>query len=201
MPVRIEGLPTVREEDGLAMSSRNAYLSAADRERAGAISRALAAAERRAQEESLEAGLAAARAELEAAGIEAEYLEARDPDDLAQVSVLNGGPVLVAIAARVGDARLIDNVLIQPTTTTTRLEKRDEQEEEPMQRQMLKSKIHRATVTDCDVDYIGSITIDTELMASADLITNEQVHVWDIDNGARFVTYVIDGEPGRGRCR
>ena len=67
-----------------------------------------------------------------------------------------------------------------------------------MQRQMLKSKIHRATVTDCDVDYIGSITIDTELMAGADLITNEQVHVWDIDNGARFVTYVIDGEPGSG---
>ena len=67
-----------------------------------------------------------------------------------------------------------------------------------MQRQMLKSKIHRATVTDCDVDYIGSITIDTELMAGADLLTNEQVHVWDIDNGARFVTYVIDGEPGSG---
>lgn len=67
-----------------------------------------------------------------------------------------------------------------------------------MQRQMLKSKIHRATVTDCDVEYVGSITIDTELMAAADLITNEQVHVWDIDNGARFVTYVIDGEPGSG---
>src|SRR5215467_1862425 len=67
-----------------------------------------------------------------------------------------------------------------------------------MQRQMLKSKIHRATVTDCDVDYIGSITIDTELMAGADLITNEQVHVWDVDNGSRFVTYVIDGEPGSG---
>ena len=65
-----------------------------------------------------------------------------------------------------------------------------------MQRHMLKSKIHRATVTDCDVDYIGSITIDTELMAQADLVTNEQVHVWDIDNGSRFVTYVIDGEPG-----
>ena len=67
-----------------------------------------------------------------------------------------------------------------------------------MQRQMLKSKIHRATVTDCDVDYVGSITVDTELMAAADLITNEQVHVWDIDNGARFVTYVIYGEPGSG---
>jgi aspartate 1-decarboxylase len=67
-----------------------------------------------------------------------------------------------------------------------------------VQRQMLKSKIHRATVTDCDVDYIGSITIDTELMAGADMITNEQVYVWDVDNGARFVTYVIDGEPGSG---
>src|ERR1700709_2421522 len=65
-----------------------------------------------------------------------------------------------------------------------------------MQRQMLKSKIHRATVPDCAVDYIGSITIDTELMAQADLITNEQVHVWDIDNGSRFVTYVIDGDAG-----
>jgi aspartate 1-decarboxylase len=67
-----------------------------------------------------------------------------------------------------------------------------------MQRQMLKSKIHRATVTDCDVDYVGSITVDRELMASADLIPNEQVHVWDIDNGARFVTYVIEGEQGSG---
>jgi aspartate 1-decarboxylase len=67
-----------------------------------------------------------------------------------------------------------------------------------MQRQMLKSKIHRATVTGCDVDYVGSITIDTELMASADLITNEQVHVWDIDSGARFVTYAIDGDAGSG---
>ena len=67
-----------------------------------------------------------------------------------------------------------------------------------MQRQMLKSKIHRATVTDCDPDYVGSITVDPELMASADLIANEQVHVWDIDNGARFVTYVIEGRPGSG---
>jgi aspartate 1-decarboxylase len=67
-----------------------------------------------------------------------------------------------------------------------------------MQRHMLKSKIHRATVTDCDVDYIGSITIDTELMAQADMVTNEQVHVWDVDNGSRFVTYTIDGEPGSG---
>ncbi len=65
-----------------------------------------------------------------------------------------------------------------------------------MQRQMLKSKIHRATVSDCDVDYVGSITIDTELMAAADLLPNEQVHVWDIDSGSRFVTYVIEGTTG-----
>jgi aspartate 1-decarboxylase len=70
-----------------------------------------------------------------------------------------------------------------------------------MQRQMLKSKIHRATVTGCDPDYVGSITIDRELMASADLIPNEQVHVWDIDNGARFVTYVIEGAPGSGEMQ
>jgi aspartate 1-decarboxylase len=67
-----------------------------------------------------------------------------------------------------------------------------------MQRQMLKSKIHRATVTGCDPDYVGSLTLDPELMRSADLITNEQVHVWDIDNGARFVTYVIEGDAGSG---
>jgi aspartate 1-decarboxylase len=65
-----------------------------------------------------------------------------------------------------------------------------------MQRQMLKSKIHRATVTACDPDYIGSITVDAELMRAADLLPNEQVHVWDIENGSRIVTYVIEGAPG-----
>ena len=66
-----------------------------------------------------------------------------------------------------------------------------------MQRQMLKSKIHRAAVTGCDPDYVGSIPPDPELMRSADLLANEQVHVWDIENGARFVTYVIEGVGGR----
>jgi pantoate--beta-alanine ligase len=114
IPVQVKGLPTVREGDGLAMSSRNAYLGSEDRERALALSRALRAAESRAREESLEAGLEAARAELAAAGVEPEYLEARDPDDLSKVAELNGRPVLLAVAARVGGARLIDNVLIQP---------------------------------------------------------------------------------------
>src|ERR671924_2260261 len=67
-----------------------------------------------------------------------------------------------------------------------------------MQRQMLKSKVHRATVTACDPDYVGSITLDPELMRAADVLAGEQVHVWDIENGARFVTYAIEGEPGSG---
>ncbi len=66
---------------------------------------------------------------------------------------------------------------------------------------MLKSKIHRATVTGCDPDYVGSITLDPELMAQADVLVNEQVHIWDIDNASRFVTYAIAGEPGSGAVR
>jgi aspartate 1-decarboxylase len=67
-----------------------------------------------------------------------------------------------------------------------------------MQRVMLKSKIHRATVTDCDLHYVGSITIDPDLLEAADVLAHEQVHVVDIDNGARFETYTIAGERGSG---
>ena len=65
-----------------------------------------------------------------------------------------------------------------------------------MRRRMMKSKIHRATVTDADLHYVGSITIDPVLMEAADLHEWEHVHVVDIDNGARFETYVIQGTPG-----
>ncbi len=116
-PVRIEVLPIVREADGLAMSSRNVYLDPRDRERATALSRALRLVEERAPVEGLAAALAAARAELSAAGIEPEYLEARDAEDLSAVSELGERPVLVALAAQVGAARLIDNVLIEPRPT------------------------------------------------------------------------------------
>ena len=67
-----------------------------------------------------------------------------------------------------------------------------------MQRQMLKSKIHRATVTACDLHYAGSITIDAALMSEADLLPHELVHVLDVDNGERFETYVIEGAHGSG---
>src|SRR6202165_2283722 len=65
-----------------------------------------------------------------------------------------------------------------------------------MQRTMMKSKIHRATVTGADLSYVGSITLDESLMAAADLLEHEQVHILDIDNGARFETYAIRGGPG-----
>jgi pantoate--beta-alanine ligase len=115
-PVEIAVLPTVREEDGLALSSRNAYLTAEQRSQAAAISRALRAAEETARggETSVEALVEVARNELSNSGIEPEYVEARAAEDLSPVAELNGRPVLVAVAARVGRARLIDNILITP---------------------------------------------------------------------------------------
>lgn len=67
-----------------------------------------------------------------------------------------------------------------------------------MFRTMLKSKIHRATVTQADVDYVGSITIDSVLMEKADVLAGEKVHVVDVTNGARLETYVISGDAGSG---
>jgi pantoate--beta-alanine ligase len=114
-PVGIEVLPTVREPDGLALSSRNAYLEPRDRERATALSRSLATIERATLAGgSLEAGLDAGRGELAGAGIEPEYLEARDAESFDPVTELDDRPILVAVAAQVGAARLIDNVLIEP---------------------------------------------------------------------------------------
>ena len=69
---------------------------------------------------------------------------------------------------------------------------------ETKMRTMLKSKIHRARVTDANIDYEGSITIDAKLMAAADIAPYEQVHVLNINNGARFTTYAIEGEAGSG---
>ena len=66
-----------------------------------------------------------------------------------------------------------------------------------MRRTMLKSKIHRATVTSTDVDYVGSVSIDVDLMKRADILEWEQVAVLDVDNGARFETYAIAGQTGQ----
>jgi len=67
-----------------------------------------------------------------------------------------------------------------------------------MRRTMLKSKIHRASITGSDLNYVGSITIDPDLLEAADILVHEQVHVVDVNNGSRFETYTIAGERGSG---
>ncbi len=67
-----------------------------------------------------------------------------------------------------------------------------------MQRTLLKSKIHRATVTDADLHYQGSVKVDPLLMAAADLLPHERVEIYNVTNGERFATYVIEGAPGSG---
>jgi pantoate--beta-alanine ligase len=113
IPVRIEVVPTVREPDGLAMSSRNVYLTDEERERALGLSRALEAADREvaAGRRDAQSVLGAASRELEARGIDPEYLELRSADDLSPAERVNGR-TLLAVAARVGRARLIDNTIL-----------------------------------------------------------------------------------------
>jgi pantoate--beta-alanine ligase len=113
IPVEIAVVPTVRDADGLALSSRNAYLTEEERERALALSRALEAANREvaAGRRDAQSVLDAAGRELAARGIEPEYLELRSADDLSPAERVNGR-TLLAVAARVGRARLIDNAIL-----------------------------------------------------------------------------------------
>jgi pantoate--beta-alanine ligase len=113
IPVRIEVCPTIRDADGLALSSRNAYLTPEERERALALSRALRAAELAVASGTRDAGavVAVARDELERAGLEPDYLQLRSATDLSPVERVNGS-TLLAVAARVGRARLIDNAIL-----------------------------------------------------------------------------------------
>lgn len=112
-PVEIVVCPTVRDRDGLALSSRNVYLTPEERVRATALPRALEAAAQAAREGVRDASaiIATARRELERAGVAAEYLELRSAEDLRPLAEVNG-PALLAVAARIGRARLIDNTII-----------------------------------------------------------------------------------------
>jgi pantoate--beta-alanine ligase len=118
LPVRLEALPTVRETDGLALSSRNRLLAPDDRVRALALSRALNAAEQAVAggERDVERVRELASAELEA--VDAEYLAIVDPDSFAPLTRIDGR-ALAAVAARVGPVRLIDNVVLQPVPVAT----------------------------------------------------------------------------------
>ena len=129
--------------------------------------------------------LAAARAVLaERAGLVARLPASSPTRDLGPPPVT--GPARLLVAARAGTTRLIDN-----TRRSTLRRPR-------MMRTMLKSKIHRATVTQADLHYVGSVTIDEDLLDAADLLPGEQVAIVDVTNGARLETYVIPGERGSG---
>ena len=120
LPVELAVVPTVRDPDGLALSSRNARLTPADRERALSLHRGLEAARALAAAGERDAAVvaAAARAALRGADVRPDYLAVVDPDTLAPVARIERR-VLVAVAARVGPARLIDNVLIDPVPVAT----------------------------------------------------------------------------------
>jgi pantoate--beta-alanine ligase len=120
IPARIAVCPTVREPDGLALSSRNVHLHGADRDRALALSQALAAAEDAVAAGEREPGAiaAAGRAAMARLGVEPEYVAVVGPDDLLPVERVEGD-VLVAVAARVGATRLIDNTLVSPNGKRT----------------------------------------------------------------------------------
>lgn len=113
LPVKVIGAPTVREKDGLAMSSRNAYLSPAERAVAPTLYRVLKdCAARLAAGEPFAATLAAGRNEIERAGFALDYLEARHADTLAPIASMQDGPVRLLVAAKLGKTRLIDNIAV-----------------------------------------------------------------------------------------
>ena len=197
LPVAIEVQPTVREPDGLARSSRNALLGAPARTRARGLCAALRAAEERAAtgerapEKLLGAAARGARAVRRAPGVPG----ARRPRHAG--GARRARPPGAAGDRRAGRRGAADRQRDPPTHRDN-----DEKGEHfDMQRVMLKSKIHRATVSDCDLHYVGSITIDPDLLEAADIFEHEQVHVVDVDNGARFETYTIAGERGSGAMK
>jgi pantoate--beta-alanine ligase len=116
MPVELVVIPTVREPDGLALSSRNARLDAGERRRAVALSRALHAAETAVAAGERDAGAIAAAARAAMESVEPDYLALVDPDSFEPVQNVNGR-VLVAVAARIGATRLIDNTIIHTAAT------------------------------------------------------------------------------------
>ena len=135
-----------------------------------------------------------------------DYAVAVDAVSLEEAGALDDlSAVRLLIAAQVGPVRLIDNsAALEEAEDAPAGADRDPTKSanskgsgEPMRRRMMKSKIHRATVTGANLNYVGSVSIDTELMALADILPYEQVAVLDIDNGARFETYAIEGERGQ----
>ena len=113
-----------------------------------------------------------------------DYVKIVDLDTMQQVEKIDRG-ILAAIAVYIGKTRLIDNFMY-------------ELENYAMTITMLKAKIHRATVTQAELDYVGSITVDMDLLEQAGILEYEKVQIVDVNNGSRFETYTIAGERGSG---
>ena len=197
----------MREPDGLALSSRNVRLSAAERAAAlvlcaGPVRRARAVGARASGGPARWRRLMAAVVATEPLAA-LDYAAAVDAATLAVPPSLDAADRGAAAGGRPGRAGAAHRQLPRPAVGPHPAvggggpgAGRGHEMEDAVRRRMMKSKIHRATVTAANLNYVGSVSIDTELMALADILPYEQVAVLDIDNGARFETYAIEGGTG-----
>ena len=186
LPVHVIGIDIVREKDGLAKSSRNIYLTSEERREAKHLYQSL-----RLAKNLYEAG---ERDSNEIISQIAAYLNKNISgyiDDLGIYSYPNliqqskiHGRIFISLAVKFSKARLIDNIIIEMTILI---------------RTFMNSKIHRARVTESNLNYVGSITIDANILDAVDILPNEKVAIVNNNNGARFETYVIAGERGSGK--
>ena len=186
-PLEIRKVPIVREEDGLAKSSRNVYLSEAERKEAPAIFAALKLArDEYFKEENAEKAIEKATDYiLTNTSGRIDYIELLSYPDLKPVEP-STTQFLLAAAVYIGKTRLIDNIIF------------NKKGKQIMFREMMNAKIHRAQVTEANLNYVGSITIDADILDAVGMLPNEKVQVVNNNNGARFETYIIEGERGSG---
>ncbi len=189
MGVDVVGAETVREPDGLALSSRNRFLDAEQHGRALALSRALFAARDRA---GLGGGGRPGRRPVRARCSHrgrARLPRAHRPRPRPRTGGRGGAPARRRPCRQhPADRQPRPRPGLRPTGLL----------EVPMLRTMMTSKIHRATVTQADLHYVGSVTVDEDLLDAADILPGELVHIVDVTNGARLETYTIAGQRGSG---